>query len=227
MPSFLTRLTSFRSSNKPANLRRGSSFSVKKSNNKRNSVFFPKSKSETNPSAPPTPTSGSNSNLPDIAVSNIKPKISEPEETKDTYVNDIGESSNFWEIGNYKKALERCDNGHKLAMELMEMITERAQIEEAYSKSLKSFHKKWTEHLRSKACKEYETGKDSWQAFLNTANKSSDIHLDMCKRLINNPVVKIKDWDKKNYEKKMFSFKATNEFEVMIMKKNIFMNFND
>jgi hypothetical protein len=214
MPSFLTRITSFRSSNNSSSLRRGSSFAVKKTSNKRNSLAIPKSKSESHPSAPPTPASGSNSNLPDVAVNNITPKKSETDDFKDTYVNDIGESSNFWEIGNYKKALERCDNGHKLAQELMEMITERAKIEETYSRSLKSFHKKWTDHLRSKACKEYETGKDSWQAFLNTANKSSDTHLDMCKRLINSPVMKIKDWDKKNYEKKMFSFKATNEFLV-------------
>ena len=205
-----------------SSLLRRLSFRNANSHSKRASIAsFKKSKSDL-PSAPPTPIHGSNSNLPDVTSTmdpiNITKKINfkskESNEILDSYVNDIAESSNFWEVGHYKKVIERCDNGHKLANDLKDMLTERAKIEEAYANSLKQFHKKWTEHLRSKSCKEYETGKDSWQAFLNTANKCSEIHLDISKRIISKPVVRVKEWDKKNYEKKMFSFKVTSDFEV-------------
>lgn len=38
----------------------------------------------------------------------------------------------FWDIGKYKVALKRCDNGQKLASELSEMISERAKVEDNY-----------------------------------------------------------------------------------------------
>ncbi len=43
-----------------------------------------------------------------------------------------GENNSFWDIGKYKIALKRCDNGQKLADELSEMISERAKIEDNY-----------------------------------------------------------------------------------------------
>lgn len=57
------------------------------------------------------------------------------------------------------------------------MINERAEIEETYAKSLKEWHKKYTNHLRTKS-DEYETSKDAWQAFANTGNLTAEIHLE-------------------------------------------------
>ena len=46
-------------------------------------------------------------------------------EPLETYVNNISDTENFWELGNYKYALKRCDNGYKLGGELADMISER------------------------------------------------------------------------------------------------------
>jgi hypothetical protein len=135
----------------------------------------------------------------------------------ETYVNNIGDSKNFWNIGNYKYAVERCENGFKLGNELIDMINERASIEETYAKSLKEWHKKYTNHLRNKS-DEYETSKDAWQALANTANLTSEIHMDTSRELKDNAVGKIKAWLKKNYDKKMFNMtKEAKDFEVIIL----------
>jgi hypothetical protein len=92
------------------------------------------------------------------------------------------------------------------------MISERAKLEESYAKSIRQWNKKWSEHLNSETS-EYETSKAAWRAFLDASYLTSEIHLDMCKSLINKPVFKIQDWLKKKYEKHFFSFKQTKEFE--------------
>ena len=199
MPSFLTRLTSFRSNDRTSTLNKSK---LHRKNSHRNSVITGKNYDQ---------------NLPD--VTSIKPvdengKITQNNviDEKETYVNEKAETINFWDIGNYKYVLARCDDGQKLGVELMEMISERAKVEEAYAKSLQQWHKKWTYHLRTKS-DEYETSKDMWQNFANTGNQCADIHLEMCSSLINTPVVKIKEWLKKNYVKRYFTHKVTKDFE--------------
>ncbi len=77
-----------------------------------------------------------------------------------SYVNDHGEVDSFWDIGKFKVALKRCDNGQKLGSDLMDLISERAKLEDNYGKAIKSWSHKWTEQLNSNA--EYETTKDAW-----------------------------------------------------------------
>ena len=144
----------------------------------------------------------------------LKKSRSTLDEPCETYVNNIGEVKNFWEVGNYKYTVKRCFNGYTLGTELATMISERADIEEAYAKSLQQWHKQWTEHLRHKTT-EYETGRDSWQAMLNTGNLVADIHMDTHTKLMNEVVPEIKDWLKKSYERKHINFKVTKNFEVV------------
>lgn len=118
----------------------------------------------------------------------------------------------FWDIGNYKYTLKRCDNGSKLASELAAMISERAKLEDAYAKSIKQWSKRWYDHLQNEST-EYESTKDTWYAFLDAGNRTADIHSDLCKELVNRPVLKINDWQKKKYEKHLVNFKQTKEFE--------------
>ncbi|CAF0845862.1 unnamed protein product [Brachionus calyciflorus] len=122
------------------------------------------------------------------------------------------EDISFWDIGNYKYTLTRCDNGHTLGAELAEMLSDRAKLEEEYAKSLKNWSKKWNNHL-NKESTECEATKTGWKALLDIAEKSADVHLDMCKTLINRPVLKIKDWLKIRYEKSIINYKQTKEFE--------------
>lgn len=78
------------------------------------------------PSAP-SPTDSEEINEPDLVKTNsyITKSVSNKTEPLETYVNNISETENFWDLGNYKYALKRCDNGYKLGGELVDMISER------------------------------------------------------------------------------------------------------
>lgn len=79
----------------------------------------------------------------------------------ETYNDEINNEQSFWEVGRFKIALKRCDNGSKLANDLSDLISERAKLEDNYGKALKNWSNKWTDHL-NKDSSEYETTKDAW-----------------------------------------------------------------
>lgn len=141
------------------------------------------------------------------------PTVTLPVSDSQSTLDSEDDSFSFWQIGNYKKTLKRCDNGSKLGSELSKMIEERAQLEDSYVRSLKNWYKKWNQDLNSKELPEYGTTKDGWKAFLEVGNQTAEVHSDLAKRLINEPIFKIKDWLKKNYERHFFNFKRTKEFE--------------
>jgi len=57
----------------------------------------------------------------------------------------VAGSDSFWEPGNYKRTTRRIEDGYKLCNELIALIQDRADIEKAYAKSLKTWSKKWNE----------------------------------------------------------------------------------
>lgn len=118
----------------------------------------------------------------------------------------------FWDIGKFKVALKRTDDGQKLASDLTDLISERAKLEDNYGKSVKAWSNKWQEHL-NKSSPEYETTKDAWIAFLESGTKQANVHIDLSKTLINFPVFKIKDWLKRHYQRSFINYKQTKEFE--------------
>lgn len=129
-----------------------------------------------------------------------------------SYIYDTENVDSFWDIGKYKIALKRCDNGYKLGSDLSEMISDRAKLEDNYGKSIKAWSTKWKNQLE-KESPEYETTKEAWSAFLEAGSKQANVHIDLSKTLINYPVFKIKDWLKRSYQKSFINYKQTKEFE--------------
>lgn len=47
------------------------------------------------------------------------------------------------QVGNYKRAVKRFDDGHRLCNDLMGCLQERAKIEKAYGDQLTGWSKRW------------------------------------------------------------------------------------
>ncbi|RNA16936.1 kinase C and casein kinase substrate in neurons 1 isoform X2, partial [Brachionus plicatilis] len=126
-------------------------------------------------------------------------------------------SESFWEIGQYKRTVKRAEDGHKLCSDIVQMISERADLEKAYSKSLKAWSKKWSDYLNKG--NEYGSMKSGWQASLVEADKLSEIHLSTHNALNDELNREIKDWQKHNYQKTLVGqLKITKEYEEEFKK---------
>lgn len=97
------------------------------------------------------------------------------------------------------------------------MIAERADLEKAYSKSLKTWSKKWSDYLQKGS--EYGTMKNTWQSSLTEADKLAEIHLATHNVLNDELSREIKEWQKQNYPKSIVNqLKTAKEYEEEFKK---------
>lgn len=126
-------------------------------------------------------------------------------------------SDSFWEVGQYKRTVKRCEDGHKLCNDVVQMIAERAEIEKSYSKNLKGWTKKWNDYLLKGS--EYGTMRSTWMAALNEADKLAEIHSTTHNVLVDELNVEIKQWQKENYLKTLVNqLKIAKEYEEEFKK---------
>ncbi len=131
---------------------------------------------------------------------------------------DGSETGNFWDIDGYETVLERLNNGNQICNDLIEIIEDRASVEENYSKALKHWEKKWSDYLASNKSKEYQSSKEACYALLRTGTKTAEFHSALNKRLIDknaSPIADIREWLRKNYQKAHIHFKKRNEFDEL------------
>lgn len=127
-------------------------------------------------------------------------------------VNEMEGGDSFWDLKNYKIALKRYDNGHKLTTELAEMIEQRALIEDNYAKSLQTWKAKWGQYLETETV-EYGTTRKAWLALLDSGAKTAEVHLDAKTRIHEDILTKTKQFIKDKYQKHFVNFKKTKELE--------------
>ncbi|XP_013989255.1 protein kinase C and casein kinase substrate in neurons protein 1 isoform X1 [Salmo salar] len=121
-------------------------------------------------------------------------------------------TDSFWEVGNYKRAVKRIDDGHRLCNDLMNCIQERAKIEKAYSQQLTDWSKRWRQLVDKGP--QYGSVERAWVAMMTEAEKVSELHQDVKNGLLNNDFEKVKNWQKDSYHKQMMGgFKETKEAE--------------
>ncbi|XP_075712093.1 protein kinase C and casein kinase substrate in neurons protein 2 isoform X2 [Rhinoderma darwinii] len=132
-----------------------------------------------------------------------------------TYDDAVGvevSSDSFWEIGNYKRAVKRIDDGHRLCNDLMNCIHERAKIEKGYAQQLTEWAKRWKQLVEKGP--QYGTVEKAWNATMSEAEKVSELHLEVKNALMNDDFEKVKNWQKEAYHKQMMGgFKETKEAE--------------
>ncbi|GAA6084156.1 protein kinase C and casein kinase substrate in neurons protein 1-like [Tachysurus ichikawai] len=116
----------------------------------------------------------------------------------------------FWEVGNYKRAVKRIDDGHRLCNDLMNCLQERAKIEKAYSQQLTEWSKRWRQLIEKGP--QYGSVERAWLAVMTEAEKVSELHQEVKNGLLNEDVEKVKNWQKDSYHKQMIGgFKEAKE----------------
>ncbi|KAK9870901.1 hypothetical protein WA026_009858 [Henosepilachna vigintioctopunctata] len=128
----------------------------------------------------------------------------------------IATSDSFWEPNNYKKTTKRIEDGNKLCVDLMALVSERADIEKNYAKSLKTWAKKWNDLIEKGP--EYGTTEAAWKGVLVEAESRGDLHTKLKDNLVNDVVNKVKQWQKDTYHKSMMQIKEKKDMEEAFKK---------
>ncbi|MBN3283076.1 PACN1 protein, partial [Polyodon spathula] len=116
------------------------------------------------------------------------------------------------EVGNYKRAVKRIDDGHRLCNDLMNCVHERAKIEKAYAQQLTDWSKRWKQLVEKGP--QYGSLERAWMALMTEADKVSELHQEVKNGLLSEDFEKIKNWQKDSYHKQMMGgFKETKEAE--------------
>uniref|UniRef100_A0A8C1VZM0 Protein kinase C and casein kinase substrate in neurons 1a n=1 Tax=Cyprinus carpio TaxID=7962 RepID=A0A8C1VZM0_CYPCA len=115
-------------------------------------------------------------------------------------------------VGNYKRAVKRTDDGHRLCNDLMSCLQERAKIEKAYSQQLTEWSKRWRQLIEKGP--QYGSVERAWLAMMTEADKVSELHQEVKNGLMNEDIEKVKNWQKDSYHRQMIGgFKETKEAE--------------
>ncbi|KAK3861887.1 hypothetical protein Pcinc_032194 [Petrolisthes cinctipes] len=126
-------------------------------------------------------------------------------------------TDSFWEVGNFKRTTKRVEDGNRLCDDLMKLVSERAEIEKMYAKSLKEWAKKWNNIIEKGP--EYGTTEAAWKGVLMEAEQRYELHTHVKENLINEVHGNIKQWQRENYHKSMMGqLKEKKDIEDMFKK---------
>ena len=118
---------------------------------------------------------------------------------------DLPSSDSFWDVGNWRRVVERMENGARLCDDLNRMLNERAEIEAKYAKSLRSWRKKW-EDLVEKG-PQYGSTEKAWQAHLAEAEGIADLHAERSSRLVSECCAGVASYKRDHFHKSVLHFK--------------------
>lgn len=81
----------------------------------------------------------------------------------------------------------------------MQLVQERAEIEKAYARNLKTWSKKWADAIEKGP--EYGTTEAAWKGVLVESDRLCDVHTTIKEDLQNEVIGQIRTWQKDSYHK--------------------------
>jgi len=117
----------------------------------------------------------------------------------------------FWEIGQYKRTVQRIEHGDRQCNEMLKFIQERAEVEELYCRKLREWQLRWAKNLEKST--EYNTALLSWKSMLAEAENVGNVHMGI-KDSLHAEMENVKTFKKEHYHKQMLGgYKETKELE--------------
>jgi len=118
----------------------------------------------------------------------------------------------FWEINGFKATSKRIGDANSLCNDLLGMVKERCDIENKYASMLRSWSKKWDDHIGKGP--EYGTTEAAWKGLFVEADRVCTLHGGIRDQLANDVYTKVKTWQKETFLKqKLGGLKLHKEYD--------------